>query len=109
MTPALQDHMPSKGAFTVEEFLAWAAIARSKFYQEVNAGRIRMRKPSMSCSRRSERDLHFICCSLLFDLIQTFADYLEQQTVNLGRRKLAHYEMADVQPSRVEIRSSLST
>jgi hypothetical protein len=36
--------MPSKGAFTLEEFLAWAAIARSKFYQEVNAGRIRMRK-----------------------------------------------------------------
>lgn len=44
MYPALQDRMPSKGAFTVEEFLAWAAIARSKFYQEVNAGRIRMRK-----------------------------------------------------------------
>jgi hypothetical protein len=36
--------MLSKGAFTVEEFLAWAAIARSKFYQEVNSGRIRMRK-----------------------------------------------------------------
>ena len=35
---------PDRGAYTVKEFCAWAGISRSKFYQEVNAGQIRLRK-----------------------------------------------------------------
>lgn len=33
-----------KAAMTVDEFCGWASIGRSKFYQEVNEGRIRLRK-----------------------------------------------------------------
>lgn len=32
------------GAFTVNEFLIWARISRTKFYQEVAAGKIPIRK-----------------------------------------------------------------
>ena len=31
-------------ALTVTEFLAWASIGRTKFYQEVKAGRLKIRK-----------------------------------------------------------------
>ena len=34
----------SKAAMTVDEFCGWASIGRSKFYQEVAEGRIRLRK-----------------------------------------------------------------
>jgi excisionase family DNA binding protein len=34
----------SRGALTVDEFCGWANIGRSKFYQEVSDGRIRLRK-----------------------------------------------------------------
>ncbi|SMC92014.1 hypothetical protein SAMN06297251_11299 [Fulvimarina manganoxydans] len=34
----------SRGALTVDEFCAWASIGRSKFYNEVNAGRLLVRK-----------------------------------------------------------------
>lgn len=33
-----------KGAMSVEEFLHWASIGRTKFYQEVNEGRLKLRK-----------------------------------------------------------------
>ena len=33
-----------KGAYSVNEFMAWASIGRSKFYQEVNEGRLKIRK-----------------------------------------------------------------
>ena len=33
-----------KAAMTVDEFCGWANIGRSKFYQEVNEGRIKLRK-----------------------------------------------------------------
>lgn len=33
-----------RGAMSVDEFCAWASIARSKFYREVGAGRITLRK-----------------------------------------------------------------
>lgn len=33
-----------KGAYSVTEFMAWASIGRTKFYQEVNAGRLKIRK-----------------------------------------------------------------
>ncbi len=32
------------GAMTVNEFLSWASIGRTKFYQEHAAGRLRIRK-----------------------------------------------------------------
>jgi hypothetical protein len=32
------------GAMTVSEFLRWASIGRTKFYAEVKAGRITLRK-----------------------------------------------------------------
>ena len=32
------------GALTVKEFLAWSRISRTKFYEEVSAGRIPLRK-----------------------------------------------------------------
>jgi len=38
------DILKPKGAFSVDEFCAWASIGRSKFYGEVNEGRIRLRK-----------------------------------------------------------------
>lgn len=31
-------------AMTVQEFLSWARIGRTKFYKEVNAGRLTLRK-----------------------------------------------------------------
>lgn len=34
----------NRGALTVDEFCGWASIGRSKFYQEVQEGRIRLRK-----------------------------------------------------------------
>lgn len=34
----------SSGAFTVEEFLGWARIGRTKLYQEINEGRLKPRK-----------------------------------------------------------------
>ena len=34
----------SSGAMTVNEFLSWASIGRTKFYQEHAAGRLRIRK-----------------------------------------------------------------
>lgn len=34
----------NRGALTVDEFCGWASIGRSKFYQEVKAGRITLRK-----------------------------------------------------------------
>ncbi len=34
----------TKAAMTVDEFCGWASIGRSKFYQEVNEGRIKLRK-----------------------------------------------------------------
>ena len=40
MTSRLED----RGALTVDEFCRWASIGRSKFYQEVTEGRIRLRK-----------------------------------------------------------------
>ena len=33
-----------RGAMTVDEFCGWARIGRSKFYQEVQEGRLRLRK-----------------------------------------------------------------
>lgn len=33
-----------RGAITVDEFCGWANIGRSKFYQEVTEGRLRLRK-----------------------------------------------------------------
>ncbi|MEP6343795.1 MAG: helix-turn-helix domain-containing protein [Maricaulaceae bacterium] len=32
------------GAFTVEEFLAWARISRTKLYEEIKENRIKPRK-----------------------------------------------------------------
>ena len=32
------------GAFTLNEFLAWARIGRTKAYQEIEAGRLKVRK-----------------------------------------------------------------
>jgi hypothetical protein len=34
----------NRGAFTVNQFCLWANIGRSKFYEEVKAGRIKLRK-----------------------------------------------------------------
>ena len=34
----------TKGALSVTEFLAWASIGRTKFYEEVNADRLKIRK-----------------------------------------------------------------
>jgi hypothetical protein len=34
----------SYGAFTVNEFLDWARISRTKFYQQISAGNIEVRK-----------------------------------------------------------------
>jgi hypothetical protein len=34
----------NKGALTVDDFCGWASIGRSKFYQEVTEGRLRLRK-----------------------------------------------------------------
>lgn len=36
--------VPNKGAFTVSEFCGWAGIGVTKFYAEVKAGKIRLRK-----------------------------------------------------------------
>ncbi len=38
------DILESRGALAVDEFCGWAGIGRSKFYQEVAEGRIRLRK-----------------------------------------------------------------
>ena len=34
----------SAGAMSVNDFLAWASIGRSKFYEECKEGRLRIRK-----------------------------------------------------------------
>lgn len=34
----------TKGAFTVNEFLIWACIGRTKFYEELRNGNIKIRK-----------------------------------------------------------------
>jgi len=34
----------NQGVMTVDEFCGWARIGRSKFYQEVNEGRLPLRK-----------------------------------------------------------------
>ena len=36
--------LPHKGAFSVNEFLAWASIGRTVFYREVNEGRLKINK-----------------------------------------------------------------
>jgi hypothetical protein len=36
--------LENKGALTVDEFCGWANIGRSKFYQEVTEGRLKLRK-----------------------------------------------------------------
>lgn len=33
-----------RGALTVDQFCSWACIGRSKFYQEVAEGKVRLRK-----------------------------------------------------------------
>jgi excisionase family DNA binding protein len=40
----LAQGLQNLGAMTVDEFCGWARIGRSKFYQEVQEGRIRLRK-----------------------------------------------------------------
>lgn len=40
----MKSFLEQRGALTVDEFCAWAPLGRSKFYQEVTAGRIRLRK-----------------------------------------------------------------
>ena len=37
-------NLQNTGAFTVEEFLDWARIGRTKLYQEIHEGRITPRK-----------------------------------------------------------------
>ena len=37
-------HSSERGALTVDEFCGWASSGRSKFYQEDNEGRIKLRK-----------------------------------------------------------------
>lgn len=34
----------NRGAFTVNEFCAWARMGRTRFYDELNSGRLRTRK-----------------------------------------------------------------
>jgi len=36
--------MNAKGAMSINEFLEWSSISRSKFYQEVKEGKLRIRK-----------------------------------------------------------------
>ena len=38
------DNLTNRGAMSVNEFLAWASIGRSKFYEEVGSKRLRIRK-----------------------------------------------------------------
>lgn len=40
----MKSTLEGRGALTVDEFCAFVSIGRSKFYQEVIEGRIRMRK-----------------------------------------------------------------
>ncbi len=40
----MSNKLENRGALTVDEFCGWACIGRSKFYQEVQEGRIRIRK-----------------------------------------------------------------
>ena len=35
---------PKSGALTLNEFLAWARIGRTKAYEEIDAGRLKIRK-----------------------------------------------------------------
>lgn len=39
-----QNTLLLRGAFTVDEFLGWASLGRTRFYDEVKAGRIKLRK-----------------------------------------------------------------
>ena len=36
--------MTDKGAMSVNEFLKWASIGRTKFYDEIASGRLKIRK-----------------------------------------------------------------
>ena len=38
------EFLENKGALTVDEFCGWASIGRSKLYNEVTEGRLRLRK-----------------------------------------------------------------
>jgi len=38
------NNLPHKGAFSVNEFLAWSSIGRTVFYREVNLGRLKINK-----------------------------------------------------------------
>jgi hypothetical protein len=40
----MNKHQQNKGAMSVNDFMTWASIGRTKFYQEVNAGRLSIRK-----------------------------------------------------------------
>ena len=40
----LIDAYALRGNLTVNEFIAWSTLGRTKFYAEVNAGRITLRK-----------------------------------------------------------------
>ena len=42
--PKWVDNRSERGAFTVDEFCDWARIGRSKCYQEVQDGRLTLRK-----------------------------------------------------------------
>jgi len=44
LTEQLADAYSRRGNLTVKEFLEWSGIGRTKFYQEVNEGRIKLRK-----------------------------------------------------------------
>ncbi len=38
------NEIETNGAFTLAEFLTWARIGRTKAYQEIDAGRLKVRK-----------------------------------------------------------------
>lgn len=40
----MQQNISDRGAMSVDDFCAWASIGRAKFYREVGAGRIKLRK-----------------------------------------------------------------
>ncbi|WP_416356331.1 DNA-binding protein [Aureimonas phyllosphaerae] len=44
MSHTLSRPSQDRGALSVDEFCAWAGISRSRFYREVNDGRIVIRK-----------------------------------------------------------------
>jgi len=40
----MNGNLKSAGAMSVNDFLTWASIGRTKFYEECSAGRLRIRK-----------------------------------------------------------------